>query len=92
MTVDPNVPVGAVLAIGSYALAEDIRFEEPPGSGREKIERALRAMADALADTHPGVSTSNGLQELAALADDATPNDTRLLLIELAVPAPFAAF
>lgn len=90
MTIDPNVPVGTALQIGSYAVAADIRLAEPGGAGRDSMGNAVQALAEALRASAGDYYVTGTAPDLSSLLDGTSEDDRRAFLIELTIANPFA--
>jgi hypothetical protein len=93
MPYDPNAPVGVALALGSLAVATNLRISEPAGSGRDRMGRAAETLAENLRVTSGELIAGEDLiTSFSKLVASVSEPDRRALLIELAVANPFSPY
>lgn len=84
--------LGVALAVGAYAVAEDITIEEPHFQDRKRMQRALDALKAHLTEAYSEFFVAGTTPDLSALLDGSTADDRRAFLIELAAADPFAPY
>ncbi|MCW2525821.1 MAG: hypothetical protein JWM76_681 [Pseudonocardiales bacterium] len=92
MSIDPSVPVGIALQLGSHAVATDLHVEEPPGDARDRMNRAVEALTEQLRVNASDFFVSGSAPDLSSLLDGAAEDDRRAFLIELVLADPFAPY